>query len=123
MTKQEALISQIEALSNAIPELNGVLLASSDGLPIAHSISNGADPARIAAMAAAAASLGTRVSNSVDCGAMTEVGIRGSGGNLFIYSAGSKAVLAVISDEAANAGLIHIEARSTAGEIADLFAG
>ena len=55
MAKGEALKSQIEALRNAIPELKGVLLASNERLPIAHSFSNGQDPNRVAAMAAAAA--------------------------------------------------------------------
>ena len=56
MAKGEALKGHIEALRNAIPELKGVLLASNEGLPIAHSLSNGADPNRVAAMAAAASS-------------------------------------------------------------------
>ncbi len=46
MAKGEALKGHIEALRNAIPELKGVLLASNEGLPIAHSLSNGSDPNR-----------------------------------------------------------------------------
>lgn len=38
MAKGEALKAQIESLRNAIPELKGVLLASNEGLPIAHSL-------------------------------------------------------------------------------------
>ena len=44
MAKHEALKNHIEALRDAIPELKGVLLASNEGLPIAHSLSNGSDP-------------------------------------------------------------------------------
>ena len=65
MAKGEALKAHIEALRSAIPELKGVLLASNEGLPIAHSLSNGADPNRVAAMAAAASSLGRRISDSM----------------------------------------------------------
>ena len=61
MAKHEALRTHIESLRNAIPELRGVLLASSEGLPVAHSLSNGTDPNRVAAMAAAASSLGKRI--------------------------------------------------------------
>ena len=50
MAKGEALKAHLEALRNAIPELKGVLLASNEGLPIAHSLSNGADPNRVADM-------------------------------------------------------------------------
>lgn len=121
MSKQDQLKSQIESLCDSIPELTGVLLASSDGLPIAHSLSNDDDPARVAAMAAAAASLGLRVTKALETGTVTEVCVRATEGDLFIYSAGAKAVLAVMGPKNANAGLVHLEARSAAEEIGKLF--
>ncbi len=121
MAKSEALKTHIEALRNAIPELKGVLLASNEGLPIAHSLSNGADPNRVAAMAAAASTLGRRVSETMSAGILGEVSIQADEGSLFVYSAGSKAVLAVLSPQGGNAGLIHLEARVSAKDIGDLF--
>src|SRR5215469_8791577 len=121
MAKGEALKAQIEELRGAIPELKGVLLASNEGLPIAHSLSNGADPNRVAAMAAAASTLGRRISDTMSAGTLGEVSIQADDGGLFVYSAGSKAVLAVLSPNGGNAGLIHLEARSAAKEIGDLF--
>jgi uncharacterized protein len=121
MAKGEALKGHLEALRNAIPELKGVLLASNEGLPIAHSLSNGADPNRVAAMAAAASSLGRRISESMASGTLGEVSIQSDEGAFFIYSAGSKAVLAIISPQGGNAGLIHLEARGAAKEIGELF--
>jgi predicted regulator of Ras-like GTPase activity (Roadblock/LC7/MglB family) len=121
MAKSDALKSHIEALRSAIPELQGVLLASTEGLPIAHSLANGADPNRVAAMAAAASSLGRRITDSINAGNCGEVSVRGEEGVLFVYAAGSKAVLAVVGPESGNAGLIHIEARNTAKDIGELF--
>ncbi len=121
MAKGEALKAALEALRNAIPELKGVLLASNEGLPIAHALTNGADPNRVAAMAAAASSLGRRVSETMSAGTLGEVSIQADEGALFIYTAGSKAVLAVISPQGGNAGLIHLESRAAAKEIGDLF--
>lgn len=121
MVKHEALKNHLETLRNSIPELKGVLLASTEGLPVAHSLSNGTDPNRVAAMAAAASSLGRRISESMATGGLSEVSIRGDDGALFVYSAGPKAVLAVIGPMGANAGLIHLEARGVAKEIGDLF--
>jgi predicted regulator of Ras-like GTPase activity (Roadblock/LC7/MglB family) len=121
MAKAEALKGHIEALRNAIPELKGVLLASNEGLPIAHSLSNGSDPNRVAAMAAAASSLGRRVSENMSAGTLGEVSIQAEEGALFVYSAGTKAVLAVLSPQGGNAGLIHLEARSVAKDIGELF--
>src|SRR5947209_8337516 len=121
MAKHESLKVHIEALRNAIPELRGVLLASNEGLPVAHSLSNGTDPNRVAAMAAAASSLGRRISESLSTGGLGEVSIRSDDGVLFIYSAGAKAVLAVMGPMGSNAGLIHLEARDIAKQIGELF--
>jgi len=121
MAKGEALRIHIESLRSAIPELKGVLLASNEGLPIAHSLSNGAEPNRVAAMAAAASQLGRRVSDSISAGTLGEISIQGEEGALFVYSAGSKAILAVLSPQGGNAGLIHLEARAAAKDISDLF--
>jgi predicted regulator of Ras-like GTPase activity (Roadblock/LC7/MglB family) len=121
MAKGEALRIVLESLNSAIPELRGVLLASNEGLPIAHALTNGADPNRVAAMAAAASSLGCRVSESIHAGTLGEVVIQAGEGALFVYSAGTKAVLAVLSPQGGNAGLIHLEARAAAKEIAELF--
>ena len=121
MAKAEALKTHLESLRNAIPELHGVLLASTEGLPIAHSLSNGAEPNRVAAMAAAASTLGRRVSDTMNAGDLGEVSIQAQDGSLFVYAAGTKAVLAVISPQGGNAGLIHLEARAAAKDISQLF--
>ena len=128
MAKLEALQKQIDILRGAIPELRGVLVASTEGLPVAHSIAGGADPARvaamadrIAAMAAAACNLGKRVSESLSVGALIEINVTGAEGQIFVYTAGTKGVLAVIAPKGGNAGLIHLEARAVAKDIGDLF--
>ncbi|HEY1340411.1 MAG TPA: roadblock/LC7 domain-containing protein [Bryobacteraceae bacterium] len=112
--------TQIDGLRNSIPELKGVLLASAEGLPIVQSLANGADPNRMAAMAAAASNLGRRISDSMSVGTLQEIAVRGEEGMLFIYSAGAKAILAVMGPQGSNAGLIHLEARNTAQEISQL---
>jgi predicted regulator of Ras-like GTPase activity (Roadblock/LC7/MglB family) len=121
MAKAEAIRVALESLREAIPELKGVLLASSEGLPIAHALTNGADASRVAAMAAAASSLGRRVTDSIHAGTLGEITIQADEGALFVYSAGPKAVLAVLGPQGGNTGLIHLEARTAAKDIADLF--
>jgi uncharacterized protein len=121
MAKVEALKNQLEALQQAVPELKGVLLASNEGLPIAHSLTNGTDPNRLAAMATAASGLGRRIGETLHTGTLGEVAIQGDEGSLFVYSAGSKMILAVLTPQGANAGLIHLEARQAAQQISELF--
>jgi predicted regulator of Ras-like GTPase activity (Roadblock/LC7/MglB family) len=120
MAMGEELTARIEALRKAIPELKGGLLASNEGLPIAHSLSNGIDANRVAAMAAAASNLGRRINLSLSAGVFGEVSIQAEEGALFLYAVGTKAVLAVSSTDGGHAGLIHLEARTAAKEIGDL---
>ena len=112
--KQESLQQAIIALRTAIPELRGVLIASVDGLPMAHSLSGAEDANRIAAMAATALGLGKRISDTLHTGELTETSVSGVDGHVFVYAAGSKGVLVVIGPASANTGLIHLEARETA---------
>ena len=75
MAKGETLKATLEDLRNAIPELKGVLLASNEGLPIAHALTNGTDPNRLAAMAAAASTLGRKISENIGAGNLGEVSV------------------------------------------------
>jgi predicted regulator of Ras-like GTPase activity (Roadblock/LC7/MglB family) len=54
-------------------------------------------------------------------GAVAESSVTGSDGQIFVYSAGTKGVLAVIAPKGGNAGLVHLEARQVAKDIGDLF--
>ena len=72
-------------------------------------------------MAAAAINLGRRVSESLSVGALVEISVTGADGQIFLYSAGTKGVLAVIAPKGGNAGLIHLEARNVAKEIGEQF--
>ena len=128
MASPEAFQKNIEALRAAIPELRAVLIGSTEGLTVAHWIAGGADPARvaamaerIAAMAAAAINLAKRVNESISLGALAEISVTGADGQIFVYSAGTKGVLAVIAPKGGNAGLVNLEARQAAKDIGDLF--
>jgi predicted regulator of Ras-like GTPase activity (Roadblock/LC7/MglB family) len=130
MANLEAFQKQIQTLRGSIPELRAVLIGSTEGLPVAHWIAGGADPApvaamadRISAMAAAAINLGKRVSESISIGALIEISMTGAEGQIFVYSAGTKGVLAVIAPRGGNAGLVHLESRQVAKEVGDLFEG
>jgi hypothetical protein len=120
MEKQDAIQQAIDRLFTAIPQLDGVLLASTDGLPIAHSFSTGGDPNRVAAMAAAALGLGKRIGETFNSGMLTELSVRGTEGQMFLYAAGSKGVLALTVPVSANIGMIHIAARHAARRIAEV---
>ena len=62
-SKHSDLKLVLSAIRRAIPELHGVMIASQDGLAIAHDFPE-ADAERIAAMAATALGIGKRISET-----------------------------------------------------------
>jgi uncharacterized protein len=119
MSKREALQNALQTLRSAIPELKGVLVATTDGLALAHSLSSGEDPNRVAAMAATALGLGKRISDTLNGGELSETSVTGTSAQIFLYATGGKGVLAVVAAAGANVGLIHMEARDAARQIAE----
>ena len=121
MARQDEILEVIRALSRALPEVQGVMVASADGLPIAHTFGAG-DAERVAAMSATALGLGTRIGQTTHLGGLNEVVIRGPEGSLVIYRVGERAAMAVKIPPQANIGLLHLEAREAARRLAELFA-
>lgn len=109
----EALV----VLRGAVPDLLGSLVASVDGLPLAHDV-NDKDAAGIAAMAATAAGLGKRLVENFAFGDFDESVVRARDGYFVVYSAGPVAVLAATASAGANLGRLHLEARRCALRVA-----
>ncbi len=119
MTDIYRLQLAIKAMRSAMPAVSGVMIASSDGLTLAHDIAEEESP-RTAAMAATALGLGRRVVEVFGHGDFQETLTRGSNGYLVVYSAGPKGVLAVMAPAKVNLGLLHHEARKVAAHIAQI---
>jgi len=113
---QSELSRVVSDLRRSIPELNGVMVASVDGLSVAHDLPE-ADAERMAAMAATALGLGKRISERTNLGEMQETVVRGANGYLVVYAAGEQAVLVLSGPFNSNLGLMRIEARAASTEI------
>jgi predicted regulator of Ras-like GTPase activity (Roadblock/LC7/MglB family) len=121
MSKQERLQALIRELRQAVPEIGGVMVASTDGLALATDFpAQEAD--RAAAMAATALGLGKRIVQTTGRGEFQEVVVRGGDGYLVVYAAGPTGVLAVQAPQEANLGLVHLESRRIAREVAGALA-
>lgn len=110
-SKTEELDRIVHQLGRSMPELRGVMIASVDGMPIAHSFPD-AEAERIAAMAATALGLGGRIADRAELGQLAEAVVRGALGYLVVYAVGATAVLVLAGPVDANLGLMRIEARS-----------
>ena len=118
MSKQDRLNATLTNLRAALPELRGALIATVDGLPIAQTMGAGTDANRVAAMAATALGLGKRINDTLGSGTLTDMSVGGADGQVYIYAAGTKGVLAVVAPTGVNLGLLHMEARDAAQEVA-----
>jgi hypothetical protein len=116
MSKQEDLLRITSGIRRSIPELHGVMIASIDGLALAHDFPESESEA-VAAMAATALGLGQRISERAKVGGLLEAVVRGQYGYFVVYGAGDSAVLVMSGPTNANLGLMRIEARIAATQI------
>jgi predicted regulator of Ras-like GTPase activity (Roadblock/LC7/MglB family) len=116
MSKQEELAQVIYDMRRSIPELHGVMIASTDGLSIAHDFPE-SEAERIAAMAATALGLGKRITERTNLGGLHEAVVRGDHGYLVVYAAGENAVLVMSGPITSNLGLMRIEARAASAQV------
>lgn len=119
MSKQEELARVIYDMRRSIPELHGVMIASSDGLPISHDFPE-SEAERVAAMAATALGLGKRITERTNLGGLQETVVRGDHGYLVVYSAGENGILVMSGPITSNLGLMRIEARSASSLVSQL---
>ncbi|HET9656641.1 MAG TPA: roadblock/LC7 domain-containing protein [Kineosporiaceae bacterium] len=119
MSKQEDLARVVYDLRRSIPELHGVMIASSDGLPLSHDFPE-SEAERVAAMAATALGLGKRITERTNLGGLHETVVRGAHGYLVVYSAGENAILVLSGPITSNLGLMRIEARAASGFVSQV---
>ena len=120
VTELDQIQEIIDRLSVAVPKVRGILVARNDGLPLVQT-SVQDEATRMAAMTSTAVSLNKRIISIMGAGDLTETSISGTDGQILLYTAGPRAVLAVITESKANVALINHKARLTAKEIAQKF--
>jgi predicted regulator of Ras-like GTPase activity (Roadblock/LC7/MglB family) len=119
-------LTQIESLlndcKNRISDIQGLLLVSREGLPIAASLSTSedTDEDRLSAMTAAALNLAERVVVELDKGNLKEMTVKGDAGLVIIIQVGEQAVLTGTTLSEARLGLILLEMKRTAKSIAKI---
>jgi predicted regulator of Ras-like GTPase activity (Roadblock/LC7/MglB family) len=119
MTVDPAVLAALGHLRSRLPELSGSVLATTDGLVVAHD-SPGVEPDGLAALAAAHLSLASRFADAVDRGELRESVVECAGGYITSYTAGPNAVLTLVTTRKANLALVHHEARRAVSQLVDL---
>ncbi|MER7670033.1 roadblock/LC7 domain-containing protein [Kitasatospora sp. NPDC058162] len=113
------LLAELRAVKRRVPHLAGGLVASVDGLLVAHD-THGTEPSGLAAMTAASLSLAQRLADTTGQGEFRESVVRGEHGYVATYAAGGSCVLTLLALPEVNVGRLHLEARRCARHIAEL---
>ena len=118
MSRNEQILYILQGLVGRSQDVEGAMLVTLDGLPLASALPQGADEDRVAAMAAAALSMGARTTAELRRGSLQQVLVKGDSGYIVIISAGTDTVLAAISNGEAKLGMILYEMKIAARDLA-----
>jgi len=121
MTVDPALLEELDRLRGRVPELSGSVLATTDGLVVAHD-AHGIEPDSLAALAAAHLALARRFAHAVNHGHLRESVVECDRGYITSYTAGPNALLTVVTSGDANLAMVHLEARRCVRRIVKILA-
>jgi hypothetical protein len=119
MTVDPAVLTELANLRARLPELSGSVLATADGMVVAHD-AHGIEPDSLAALAAAHLALARRFAHAVNHGELRESVVECAGGYITSYTAGPDALLTVVTTRQANLAMVHLEARRSVQRIVEL---
>lgn len=118
MSRNEQIHFILQDLVGRSQDVEGAMLVTLDGLPLASALPQSTDEDRVAAMAAAALSMGARTVGELRRGDLEQVLVKGDSGYVVIIQAGREAVLSAISTADAKLGMILYEMKLAARDLA-----
>ncbi len=119
-TRTEEMVRHLKALQMNTPDIEASAVVSVDGLIMASNLPNDVEEDRVSAMSAAMLSLGERIAGELRRGALSLVFVQGEEGYVILISIGEDAVLTALAQSRAKLGLIFLDMKRTANELAHL---
>ncbi len=121
-SRAELMIDRLRDLQAGTSDIEASAVVSVDGLIIASALPATVEEDRVSAMSAAMLSLGERIAAELGRGLLSEVYVKGKHGYVLLRSVGGEeeAVLTVLAREGAKLGLIFLDMRRTAEDLAVL---
>ncbi len=112
------MTERLRSLRASSPDVEASAVVSVDGLTIASDLPSGVEEDRVSAMSAAMLSLGERIASELARGALDQVYIHGNDGYVLLMAAGTDAVLTTLARRDAKLGLVLLDLRRAASDIA-----
>ncbi len=119
-SRTDQMVERLRDLQGSTPDIEASAIVSVDGLIMASSLPAGVEEDRVSAMSAAMLSLGERIASELGRGILDEVYIHGNDGYVILMSVGQDAVLTVLARARAKLGLIFLDMKRAAEDLAKL---
>lgn len=119
-SRTEQMVDRLRDLQAGTPDIEASAVVSVDGLIMASALPAGVEEDRVSAMSAAMLSLGERIASELGRGMLDQVYIRGDDGYVFLTAVGMEAVLTVLARKDAKLGLIFLDMKRAAADLAKL---
>lgn len=113
----ERLSIVLQNFVTATSDVQGAVLVTPDGLPLAASLPGAMDEERVSAMSAAMLSLGERIGHELTRGNIERIYVEGDQGYGILTNCGEDAVLLVLADHKAKQGVLMLEIKRVVAEI------
>jgi predicted regulator of Ras-like GTPase activity (Roadblock/LC7/MglB family) len=119
-SRTERMTDRMREMQISTPDIEASAVVSVDGLSMASSLPANVEEDRVSAMSAAMLSLGERIASELGRGSLDQVYIKGDNGYIILTSIGEEAVLTVLAREQAKLGLVFLDMRRAAEDLAKL---
>jgi len=113
------MIARLQELQKTVPEIEAAAVVSLDGLIIASALPPEISEDRVSAMSAAILSLAESISHEMGRGSLEQVFTKGSNGYVILTAINEQAGLTVLANEQAKPGLVFLEMRRVATDLAN----
>jgi len=119
-SRTEMMVNRLRDLQAGTPDIEASAIVSVDGLIMASALPATVEEDRVSAMSAAMLSLGERIASELGRGVLNQVYIKGDNGYVILMSVGEEAVLTVLARKEAKLGLVFLDMRRAAEDLAVL---
>lgn len=119
-SRVELMVDRLREMQASTPDVEASAVVSVDGLIMASALPATVEEDRVSAMSAAMLSLGERIASELGRGLLDQVYIRGANGYVILTAVGEEAVLTVLARKEAKLGLVFLDMRRAAEDLATL---
>lgn len=119
-SRTDLMVARLREMQISTPDIEASAIVSVDGLSMASALPPGVEEDRVSAMSAAMLSLGERIASELGRKTLEQVYIHGDKGHVYVFAIGEEAVLTVLCREQAKQGMVLLEMRRAAEDLAKL---